>query len=171
MPSSSCRSVPLRGVDRVSHPRVGGDAHAVPQYLATASSHVKKYEVWASSFRSTLEQAKEQSRDLDDPGFVWQDELVEFWLPFTSIQRDLFALFEEIRRASPSLADLLEPYIDPPSFAQIEYATEGAKFLDRINYDRKQIAYDLQRLGRWHEHFTGWVQVALRELTNANREI
>jgi len=176
MPSSNCRGIPLRASDRIpslaaEHRRTARGPHEAPGYLREVSSLVKKYEVWAASFPATLKQAKKGSLDIDDPELVWQDELVEFWRPFTSIQRDLFALHDDLRDVNAVLADMIEPYIDPPATGQIEYATETPQFLDRAGNNGKQIAYDTRRLVAWHRNFTHWVRVALRELNLAHADL
>jgi hypothetical protein len=153
-------------------PRTARKAQLAPRHLKEAALLVKKYEVWAASFPSTLKQAKRGSLDIDDPQLVWQDELVEFWLPFTSIQQDLFALHDDLRDVNIVLADMIEPYIDPPATAQIEYATEAPVFLSRAgSNNRKQIAYKTSRLEAWHRNFTHWVRVAFRELEFARADL
>lgn len=160
----NCRVVPLLSRDRVASRR------AVSSYLDTAIGQLKKYQAWSAGFTETLAHAKRESRDIG-PQLVWQDELVDFWEPFTVIQRELIEVYERIRDVNAALAELVEAYIDPPQTAQIEAATDGAQFLEREGYSRKQIAYDVARLELWHQRFQRWLATALRELQSARGEI
>lgn len=160
----SCRAIAVGSRDRIASREIAS------KYLGQAVSQLKKYETWAAAFPETLAHARRASAELGEP-LVWQDDFVDFWEPFTIIQRDLIELYEQLRRVNASLADLLEAYIDPPQNAQIEHATNSARFLDREGYERKQIAYSVDRLQAWHRNFVRWVRVALREIEIARREI
>jgi hypothetical protein len=160
----NCRAAPVGSSDRIASRAL------TSKYLTEALAELKKYETWAAGFSETLAHARRASAELGE-GLVWQDDFVDFWEPFTVIQRELIGLFEQLRGVNVALADLVEAYIDPPHNAQIEYATDAASFLDREGYDRKQIAYDVGRLRAWHRHFQHWTRVAVRELEMARREI
>jgi hypothetical protein len=160
----NCRVVPLSPRDRVA------SAQLVSGYLDRAIAQLRKYKAWSGGFGETLARAKKESADIA-PQLVWQDELVEFWQPFTSIQLALIGLYEQISEANVGLGDLLEAYIDPPDSAQIEAATEDAQFLERDGHGRKQIAYNVRRIEQWHQNFNRWLGTALRELQSARSEI
>jgi len=160
----NCRAVPVGARGRIASRELAS------KYLDQAVAQLKKYQTWAAGFSETLAHARRASEELEDP-LVWQDDFVDFWEPFTTIQRDLIELYEALRRVNAALADLVEAYIDPPQSAQIEYATEGSRFLDRDGYHRKQIAYSVARLQAWHRNFARWIRLAVGELEIARREI
>ena len=159
-----CRVIPLLASNRVAH------RDLVIGYVNEAITQLKKYEAWAGGFSETLVRARASAGDLEE-GFVWQDEWVDFWEPFTVIQRELFSLYDSLLGVNTPFAELVESYIDPPEKAQIEFATDGAKMLSREGFSRKQIAYQVARLERWHQNFGHWLGEALRELQTARREI
>lgn len=160
----NCRVLPFDRRSRVASRQIAAT------HLDKAFAQLKKYQAWSSGFVETLAHARRQSEEIG-PQLVWQDELVDFWEPFTSIQRELIELFERIRNVNAGLAELIETYIDPPQNAQIEAATEGAQFLERAGYSRKQIAYGVKRLELWHQRFQAWLKSALRELQIVRGEI
>jgi|SRR5688572_3047266 len=139
-------------------------------YLDEAHAQLLKYRAWVKGFSQTLAEAERVSADLGGQ-FVWQDELVDFWEPFSVIQGALIALYERLRTVNPALADMVEAYIDPPHNAQIEFATDGAVFRERQGYPRKQIAYKVDRLRIWHRNFAHWIQLAVGEIAVARREM
>jgi hypothetical protein len=135
--------------------------------LEEALAQLKKYETWSATFDGTLRHAlAEAPEDLPD-NFVWQDDFVEFWAPFTEIQRELFTLYDSIEEINPDVAQRVEQHLDPPAKAQIEYATEVTEFFTRKGFGRRQIAYDIRRLQAWHANFTNWLGGAIRSLRGA----
>lgn len=160
----SCRVLAIRASERIA------STQQATVLMDRLIAQLKKYRVWAGGFEETLQRARSASGELG-PDFVWQDEMVDFWAPFSEIQREIFTLDEALRRSSEALADLIESYIDPPSRAQIEFATEGARFLPRNGHQRRQIAYQVRRLEMWHQNFAQWLRMALGELEVARQEI
>lgn len=164
---SSCRSLPLRITDRIMSDRVARQhvaADVTRALLEECLAELKKYKAWSSTFPATLKGARASSRGDLGGDFVWQDDFIDFWGPFTSIQRELLSLYDDIADANPHLAGRIESYIDPPAKAQIEFATEVTAFLERQGFDRKQIAYNTRRLEAWHDNFGKWLDDALEKL-------
>jgi len=165
--SSSCRNIPLRITDRFLVERVArqhlasDDTRAL---LEEALAQLKRYERWSATFDRILKHAREGAAESLPDGFVWQDDLVEFWGPFTEIQRELLALYDSLAEVNPTGANAAERHLDPPEKAQIEYATEVTEFFDRDGYNRKQIAYVIRRLQAWQANFTTWLGSATRGL-------
>lgn len=170
------RSIPFRVSERllslrVAQRRVADETRVLPILYAEALTQLKKYKVWASSFPDVLRVARLESRADIGGLFVWQDALIEFWEPFTSIQYELLALYDGVRDLNQALGARIEPYIDPPAKAQIEFAIEDPKFLQRPEFDRKQIAYDTRRLRAWYRNFVHWVNLALRGMREVQFEV
>lgn len=174
MPRSSCRSIPVRITDKIMVARVARQHLAADDskvLLEEALAHLREYRTWSATFDATLKQARrEDSEDLP-PNFVWQDDLVEFWVHFTDTQRELLALYDSIEEVNPHLAARVEEFLDPPAKAQIEYATELSEFFTREGYPRKQIAYDIRRLQVWHANFSNWLEIATRGLRAATSKL
>jgi hypothetical protein len=172
----SCRGIPFRVAERllshrVAHRHAADEARVLPILFAEALNQLKKYKVWSSSFPEMLRQANHFSREDLGAHFVWQDALIEFWEPFTSIQHELLSLHDGIRDLNRVLGAKIEPYIDPPAKAQIEFAIEDPKFFDRLPFDRKQIAYDTRRLQVWHRNFVHWVDLALKAMREVEVDV
>jgi hypothetical protein len=151
-----CRSIPLRVADRVLA------RQDLKPLLQAALVQLMKYRTWIGNFEGTLARAK-RADDLP-VGFVWQDEFVDFWMPFTSIQKALLDISDRISGQDEGAGLAVEVYLDPPVHAQIEFATDSTQFLDRDGEARKQIAYDTHRLEIWHRNFSQWLERALREV-------
>lgn len=158
MPQSSCHGIPLRVANRA----MAVDNGFVSALLEEAASQLHKYKAWSSTFIATLNAARLSSREDLGGDFVWQDDFVEYWEPFTSIQRELLAIYDNLSDLDAPLAALVEPYIDPPTKAQIEFAIEDPVFLARPAFNRNQIAYETRRLRVWHQNFTHWLGAALK---------
>jgi hypothetical protein len=135
--------------------------------LDAAIDQLREYKTWSSTFDSTLRHARRGAPESLPLNFVWQDDLIEFWSPFTTIQRELLALYDSILEVNPDVAGRVEDHLDPPQKAQIEFATDVTEFFTREGFDRKQIAYDIRRLQTWHANFTTWLEGALRGLRAA----
>lgn len=173
MPPSS-RSVEARVADRVMSERVAVRHVAADdearEVLEAALNQLRKYRAWLTGFPATLRHAQGVSAEIGDD-YVWQDDFVDFWAPFTSIQRELLSLFDTVSDVSPDAAATAEPYMDPPDDAQIEFVTEDTRFLERAGYPRKQIAYSTQRLEAWHANFAHWLGKASRGLRELKERV
>lgn len=170
MPRASCRSIPVRIAERVLAERVARQHLAADDtgaLLEAALGQLRAYRTWSSTFDGTLRHARGEVPEDVPADFVWQDDFIEFWAPFTQIQRELLALYDNLVDANPVAARRVEEYLDPPAKAQIEYATDVTEFFTREGYGRKQIAYDIRRLQAWHSNFTTWLEGAIRGLREA----
>jgi hypothetical protein len=164
------QTIALRVTERIMSDRVARQHLAVDESRALfeeALAQLEKYKAWSSTFPATLRGARLSSRKDLDGDFVWQDDFIDFWEPFTSIQRELLALYDDVMDANPETASRIESYLDPPTKAQIEFATEVTEFLERPGFKRNQIAYDVRRLEIWHKHFSAWLDIALEGLRKA----
>lgn len=174
---SICRGIPLRVSDRFISSRVArrhtaaDEARLVAILLEEAAKQLQKYRAWSTGFMSTLDDARLSSREDLGANFVWQDEIIEFWEPFTGIQHELLSLHDGLLDLDPGLASQAEPHLDPPAKAQIEFATERTEFLARPGFDRNQIAYDSRRLRAWHLNFAHWVEGAVKGIRQLRSEI
>lgn len=139
----------------------------VQDLIKDALGEIQKYRAWSETFPAALQAARRVSEDIPD-GFVWQDEFVSYWTPFDAIQRKLFVVVDELESKDPKLARELDPFLDPPKKAQIEFATSDPKFLN-VGSDRAEIAYEETQLRRWHQNFSRWVNQSTRVLKNYTR--
>lgn len=170
MSRSSCRSIPVRITDKIMAGRVARQHLAADDtraLLEEAVVQLREYKTWSSTFDSVLRHARREAPESLPLNYVWQDDFIGFWAHFTSVQRELLALYDGIAELNPDVAERVEQHLDPPQKAQIEYATEVTKFYTRDGYDRKQIAYDIRRLQAWHANFTSWLDDALQGLRAA----
>lgn len=137
--------------------------------LKKAEFELRKYKAWIEDFPAALRAAQQSSTDIPD-GHVWQDEFVDYWTPFDSIQRQMYDLdevLEDIQLEKGDFAHYAEQarrYLDPPRKAQIEYAIANPEFRRHPGQDRDLIAYPETRLVQWFRNASRWVEQALRSL-------
>lgn len=145
-------------VDKVARRVLAARPDAI---LAQTRGELLKMKAWASSFRSTLSDAKADSADAPR-GHVWQDHWVDFWAPFDPIQRRLYKLEGSLSRENRDLADESDGFFEPPKAARIDEAISHPKFAKRQGKDH--IAYSEKKLVEWHKAFSWWVDYAIRSV-------
>lgn len=146
--------------------RVKAEVHSVPLFRAILVE-LKKMRAWAKSFPGALQSARNA---LDTPrNHVWQDELVDFWQPFSAIQEKLFRLSDTL---DSEYGALVEDYIEPPAGARIDDAISHPRFFDRPNMgSREYIAYSERALQDWFRSFMRWIDGSIQSVEQVIRRV
>lgn len=135
--------------------------------LKVAQDQLRKLKAWSRGFPAAMREAQKDTAGLP-AGYVWQDELVEFWKPFYAIEKKLVQIEDDIEdRAltTDKLHDLwtfTEDYLSPYPGARIEDAIAYPRFFDRPNFGKYHIAYSVKTLESWHAEFSKWVDYGIR---------